>query len=101
MTQMNCQKLTRKPCQSSQCQINGKSRSLASISAFRNVSSNLKSYNYALEFLTMSREHTFEQTVAQQNNLGDELIQLFNDDSDEFAKLFDQFYNRNRKTDSQ
>ena len=49
----------------------------------------------------MLKETCCEQTIAEQNNLGDELIQLYANKPALFAKLFDEFYNRARSTASQ
>ena len=49
----------------------------------------------------MDPETTFEQTVAHQNNLGEELIQMFLEKPSLYAELFDKFYNRNRKAASE
>ena len=49
----------------------------------------------------MLKETCHEQTIAEQNNLGDEILKLYCNKPALFAELFDEFYNRTRSTASQ
>ena len=84
-------------------QISAKKGSLAISSSFRTVKFFLiKLINkFFLEFLTLRDGITFEQTVATQNKLGDELINLFKDDPEEYSLLYKKFKFKKTTTASQ